>query len=78
MKSRTRKPTPPPEGRLLLTAEEAAYLLGTSRRQIYALTAAGKLGHVRSGNGGKTRATLRWTREHLQAWIHAHSVDAAS
>ena len=51
---------------LLLTANEAAVLLGISRSNLYRLNSSGRLPlPVRLG------ASVRWRRDELAAWVDA-------
>lgn len=56
----------------LLNVPAAAAYLGVSTGTIYALTAAGKLGHFRSGQG---RGTIRYSRDDLDAYVASNHVE---
>jgi excisionase family DNA binding protein len=57
-------------GRLLLDADEAAELLGVTRRHLYALTRDHGLPHVRIGR------YLKFRREALERWVEEQEVGA--
>jgi predicted DNA-binding transcriptional regulator AlpA len=60
-------PTDPPQGKLLLTAREAAAVLSISERSLWAMTAPrGLLRPVRLGQSGRS---VRYSLSELQRWI---------
>jgi len=53
--------------RLLLSAKEAAQLLGVSRSSFYSLLSSGRIGPV----GIRFGRSVRWSVEEIRAWILA-------
>lgn len=58
----------------LLTRKTAAAKLGISTRQLFNITKAGRIAHVRLGDGLK--GSVRYRAEDLQAFINSRTVHA--
>jgi excisionase family DNA binding protein len=57
-------------GRLLLDADQAAELLGLTRKQIYKLAREHQIPHLKVGR------YLKFRRESLEAWIREQEIGA--